>query len=102
MIAHTPLTNFGTLFCAQLFSWSSLSVDTIITAVLVYNLYKKKQDGQPSEAESLLNSLIRIAFETCSIVWFVVFIGSICGAVAFRYVAVRSTFWALCGECCPL
>jgi hypothetical protein len=93
--------NWVSLILPQLFTWASLSVDTLIAGVLVYNLSMKKQNGLPQRAEHLLNNLIRTAFETCAIPWFVVLFSSLCGAVAFAKPAhTRPLYWASCGEFC--
>ena len=99
-IARRPLADITALVFPQLFTWASLLVDTIITAVLVYNFHKRKQDNDlPQRSRKLLNGLIRTAFETCAIPWFVVFASSVFGAVAFVHPAyTRPIYWALCGK----
>lgn len=96
--AFTGGRNFtASLVCPQLFSWASLCVDTLITCVLVHNLRMRKQDGLPKRAENLVNGLIRVSFETCAIPWFLVLASCIVGGIAFKFVVLRATYWALCG-----
>ena len=99
VLAKRSLADLLVLMFPQIFTWSSLALDTIITGVLVYHLAHKKQDGLPRRAEYLLNDLIRLAFETCAIPWGVVTASAVVGAVAFKYPSyARPIYWALCGR----
>ena len=66
--------------------WSSVVVDIVITTVLTYNLAIMKRGFNP-QTDYMINSLIRLAFESCAVPAVIVTTAAVAYAVALKYPA---------------